>query len=165
MAIASPAARTPGTIAHARAAADADPQLNELYDILIARYAGMRTAAGARTAAQLRACRSHYGIRSALSFERRTECPECGAIPGFVHPASCTANRYPELGTEYPEITAALEMVAYGESPADARQLIAQAEDTGRTVIGQYAAVSCDNEPWPGKRTPYCVTRTNPLTA
>lgn len=103
------AAARPGTVAYAIAAVNADPKLIAEFAALASHYATAGTVAGARTAAQLRATKSHYGIRSALAFDPGTECPECGALPGFVHPAGCATNRYPHLGTERPEITAAIE--------------------------------------------------------
>lgn len=92
------------------AAANADPQLIAEFQALASHYGTAGTVAGARTAAQLAGCRKHYGIRSALAFTPGSECPECGAIPGFVHPTSCVTNKpYAHLGLENPQTTAALE--------------------------------------------------------
>jgi hypothetical protein len=60
-------------------------------------------AAGARaerTRRQLDFTRRQFGEAAADAHVPGSECPSCGAIPGFVHPAGCKSDRHPELGTE-----------------------------------------------------------------
>jgi hypothetical protein len=59
---------------------------------LLARY-----EPDSRTARQLRATFSHFGVRCALAHEPGTECAICGAIPGFTHHQGC-ANGRKDLG-------------------------------------------------------------------
>jgi glutaredoxin len=59
-----------------------------------------RTDADQRTALQLADTLRRFGRRAADAHVPGTECAVCGALPGYVHPAGCTSNRHPELGTE-----------------------------------------------------------------
>jgi hypothetical protein len=62
-----------------------------------------------RTDMQLAFCDQWYGKASSATFRPGSECPQCGAIPGFVHPADCTdPDNRPGLGTENPSTTAKL---------------------------------------------------------
>ena len=57
-----------------------------------------------------------------------------------------------------PRTAAHVDLVAYGETPRVAEVMLAAAEDNpGRTISGQFAAVAYDDEPYRGKRTPYCA--------
>ena len=59
-----------------------------------------------------------------------------------------------------PRVAAHVDLVAFGETPASAQRLLDDAErDPGRTILGEFAAVSYDDEPWRGKTTPYCAGR------
>jgi hypothetical protein len=52
-----------------------------------------------RTKAQKEDSASRFGPKSIEWITPAMVCSECGAIPGYVHPASCNSNKHPELST------------------------------------------------------------------
>jgi len=82
----------PGTLGAQQQIDDADPANLAAFGALLARY-----DADSRTARQLRATFSHFGIRCALAHTPGSECEICGAIPGFTHHTGC-ANGRKDLG-------------------------------------------------------------------
>lgn len=100
------------TLGQLAVADERDPVLLAQLDDRLALYEAAQTVAAARTLYQIRACHRAFGIRSAL-WSSTSCCAECGALPGFTHPATCVTNApRAHLGVESAATTAAIEALA-----------------------------------------------------
>ena len=121
-------AARPGTVAALIEAdwaqAPSDDDFAQDWYLRLTHY-GASPVAAVRTVNQLLGCRRAYGPRSVADVTPENVCQECGALCGFVHPASCTLNPYPGQ-CEDPARTAQYEAAALGRALEDGD--ISQAE-------------------------------------